>query len=164
MAYFDQIILAIDADSCLKLLHGEASFMEKRVLGNVKYLYDVTVTHNDLQYMEKVCLFYYYSTLVSCSHSLKFYEVNYDPRHNASIPADSSTEERKAAEDAFQFAEKNFRPLYYTMQYPQDKSKIEMSFDLTHYQPQFRGEKPAGPFDRNDTSKHRNECRRMPTN
>ena len=51
MAYFDQIILAIDADSCLKLLHGEASFMEKRVLGNVKYLYDVTVTHNDLQYM-----------------------------------------------------------------------------------------------------------------
>ncbi len=53
-AYFDQIILAIDADSCLKLLRNEATFMEKRVLGNVKYLYDVTITHNDLQYMKKV--------------------------------------------------------------------------------------------------------------
>lgn len=44
------------------------------------------------------------------------------------------------------------------MQYPQDKSKIEMSFDLTHYQPQFRGEKPAGPIDPQDKSEHRNEC------
>jgi hypothetical protein len=40
------------------------------------------------------------------------------------------------------------------MQYSEDRSKIEMSFDLTHYQPQFRGEKPAGPIDPNDTSNH----------
>ena len=53
-AYFDTIILAIDADSCLKLLGKQASFKEKRVLGNVKYLYDVTITHNDLAYMKKV--------------------------------------------------------------------------------------------------------------
>lgn len=53
-ANFDQIILAIDADSCLKLLGKEATWMEKRVLGNVKYLYDVTITHNDLGYMQKV--------------------------------------------------------------------------------------------------------------
>ena len=52
--YFDQIILAIDADSCLKLLGKNATFMEKRVLGNVKYLYDVTITHSDLAYMKKV--------------------------------------------------------------------------------------------------------------
>lgn len=53
-AHFDQLILAIDADSCLTLLGNEASFMEKRVLGNVRYLYDVTITHNDLSYMNKV--------------------------------------------------------------------------------------------------------------
>lgn len=53
-AHFDQLILAIDADSCLKLLRNEASFLERRVLGNVKYLYDVTITHNDLSYMKKV--------------------------------------------------------------------------------------------------------------
>lgn len=56
-AYFDQIILAIDADSCLKLLGRDATFMEKRVLGNVKYLYDVTITHNDLAYMKKVFIY-----------------------------------------------------------------------------------------------------------
>lgn len=48
------------------------------------------------------------------------------------------------------------------MQYPEDKSKIEMSFDLTHYQPQFRGEKPAGPIKATDTSDHRNESRPVP--
>ena len=54
-AHFDQLILAIDADSSLKLLDKQASWKEKRVLGNVKYLYDVTITHNDLEYMKKVC-------------------------------------------------------------------------------------------------------------
>lgn len=54
VAVFDELILAIDADSALKLLGKEASWKEKRVLGNVKYLYDVTITHNDLPYMKKV--------------------------------------------------------------------------------------------------------------
>ncbi|KAI0074371.1 FAD/NAD(P)-binding domain-containing protein [Panus rudis PR-1116 ss-1] len=138
-ACFDELILAIDADSALKVLGKEASWMEKRVLGSVKYLYDVTITHNDLDYMKK------------------YYETRYDPSHNAPLSSTSSAQERAEAEEAFTFAEKNFRPLYYTMQYPQDKSKIEMSFDLTHYQPQFRGEKPAGPIDPNDTSDHRNK-------
>ena len=53
-ANFDHIILAIDANSALKLLGKGASWMEKRILGNVKYLYDVTITHNDLEYMQKV--------------------------------------------------------------------------------------------------------------
>lgn len=54
IANFDEIILAIDADSALKLLGSEASWMERQVLGRVKYLYDVTITHNDLDYMKKV--------------------------------------------------------------------------------------------------------------
>lgn len=65
--------------------------------------------------------------------------------------------------DAFDFAAHKFRPLYYTMQYDQDKSKIEMSFDLTHYQPQFRGEKSSGPISESDRSDHRNECRPPPS-
>ena len=64
--------------------------------------------------------------------------------------------------EAFDFAARNFRPLYYTMQYDEDKSKIEMSFDLTHYQPQFRGEKPAGPISASDRTEHRNECEPLP--
>ncbi|PCH43806.1 FAD/NAD(P)-binding domain-containing protein [Wolfiporia cocos MD-104 SS10] len=139
-AYFDELILAIDADSCLQLLGKEASWLEKKVLGNVKYLYDVTITHNDLEYMQK------------------YYETRYDSSHNAPLEASSSAQERHETVEAFEFAKNNFRPLYYTMQYLQDPSKIEMSFDLTHYQPQFRGEKPAGPIDPKDKADHRNEC------
>lgn len=93
---------------------------------------------------------------------MKFYEVQYDPSHNAPLSSTASAKERSEAEESFAFAERNFRPLYYTMQYPEDKSKIEMSFDLTHYQPQFRGEKPAGPISAHNTSDHRNESRTSP--
>ena len=57
--FFDELILAVDADSCLKLLGKQSTWMERKVLGNVKYLYDVTITHNDLEYMRKVCSRYY---------------------------------------------------------------------------------------------------------
>lgn len=51
---FDELILAVDADAALKLLGKEATWIERRILGSVKYLYDVTITHNDLDYMKKV--------------------------------------------------------------------------------------------------------------
>lgn len=51
---FDEMIVACDADAALKILGKDASWMEKKVLGNVKYLWDVTTTHNDFDYMQKV--------------------------------------------------------------------------------------------------------------
>jgi predicted NAD/FAD-binding protein len=56
-AEFDSLILATDADSALTILGKEASRMERRVLGGVKYLHDLTVTHTDTDYMRKVPLF-----------------------------------------------------------------------------------------------------------
>ena len=56
---FDELILAVDADSCLKILGNQASWMEKKVLGNVKYFYDISITHYDYAYMEKVRPFLY---------------------------------------------------------------------------------------------------------
>ena len=58
--YFDELIFAADADSCLKMLGDEASWMERKVLGNVKYFYDISVTHCDRDYMEKVSDIYIY--------------------------------------------------------------------------------------------------------
>ena len=66
--------------------------MERRVLGSVKYLYDVTITHDDLAYMKR------------------HYEVAFDE----SLVAQS------APDDQVRFAKEKFRPLYYTMQYPED--------------------------------------------
>jgi hypothetical protein len=55
-AEFDYLILATDADSALTILGKEASWMERHVLGGVKYLHDLTVTHMDTDYMRKVPL------------------------------------------------------------------------------------------------------------
>lgn len=67
---------------------------------------DVTITHSDLSYMQK------------------HYETAYRPELNAQSTG-------KDDDEAFRFAEKSFRPLYYIKVYEEDKSKIEMSFDLT---------------------------------
>ncbi|KIM34211.1 hypothetical protein M408DRAFT_325676 [Serendipita vermifera MAFF 305830] len=112
---FDEIIFACDADTALKVLGNEATFMERKVLGNVKYLYDVSVTHCDQAYMEK------------------YYQLRFDEALFAS-KGNGGQEDR----DAFKFAQENFNPLYFIRSYPSDKRKIEMSFDLTNYQPQFK--------------------------
>lgn len=95
-----------DADTALKLLGKTATWQERQVLGNVLYLSDVTITHNDLDYMKK------------------HYETQYRPELNAKSQG-------KEDDEAFDFAEKDFRPLYYIKEYEEDRSKIEMSFDLT---------------------------------
>ncbi|KAG6810135.1 hypothetical protein H0H92_013167 [Tricholoma furcatifolium] len=127
---FDEIVICTDADAALTLLGEDARWLEKRVLGNVKYLWDVTVTHNDLDYMEK------------------YYQVRYDAGLRSKQNVEDNERQRK-----FNFAETSFSPLYFIRSYPSDKSKVEMSFDLTVYQPQaslcaiirFDGILPTGP-------------------
>ncbi|KAG8703531.1 hypothetical protein FRC09_004106 [Ceratobasidium sp. 395] len=100
-ATFDELVMAVDADAALKILGKSAS-------------YDVTITHNDLDYMNK----------------------HYETHFKDELAAEPSS---KDDEEALLLGQKEFKPLYYTKQYDEDKSKIEMSFDLTHYQPQFKG-------------------------
>ncbi|PIL34257.1 hypothetical protein GSI_03968 [Ganoderma sinense ZZ0214-1] len=69
LATFDELILAVDADSALNLLGKAATWKERIVLGIVKYLYDVTITHNPLTYMNK------------------YYETRYSPGFNAPLTA-----------------------------------------------------------------------------
>ncbi|KAJ3561360.1 hypothetical protein NP233_g10242 [Leucocoprinus birnbaumii] len=122
MEVFDELIFCCDADAALKILGSDASWLERRILGNVKYLWDVTVTHSDLSYMEK------------------HYRVRYDPELRSKKDQDDHERRKKYA-----FAEKSFQPLYFIRSVPDDKSKLEMSFDLTVYQPQFDGQSPYGP-------------------
>ena len=162
IAAFDELILATDATSALELLGKEATWKERMVLGNVKYLYDVTITHNDVDYMNKVGFHVQHPTSLLTS-ALQYYETQYSAEFNAPLTVAGGAQQRKNMEQAFEFASSNFRPLYYTMQYAEDHSKIEMSFDLTHYQPQFRGEQPAGPVSTGGRSEHRNECDPLPS-
>ncbi|KAA1471046.1 FAD/NAD(P)-binding domain-containing protein [Dentipellis sp. KUC8613] len=159
--HFDELILAVDADTALKLLDGAskdvkaagASFMERHVLGSVKYLWDVTVTHADFDYMRKYYETEFREDLAVDPAELEKGKGKGKGKEKQKPKDESQAENGNAGEsaggdgpdDPLAFARANFRPLYYTMQYPENRAKLEMSFDLTHYQPQFRGERAAGP-------------------
>lgn len=81
----------------------------------LQYLWDVSVTHSDTEYMQK------------------YYNITYDPAMRSTKRMDDEAQKQYA------FAAESFDPLYFIRSYPSDKSKVEMSFDLTQYQPQFNG-------------------------
>lgn len=85
---FDHIIFACDAETALKSL-AEPSWLERKVLGNVRYYDDVTITHQDVDYMNK------------------HYDIDI-ARHDQ----------------------------YFIRTDPQQPEKLEMSFNLSNYQPQ----------------------------
>ena len=129
-AEFDSLILATDAETALTILGKEATWMERHVLGGVKYLHDLTVTHMDTEYMRKVTLFPSLLTRLDTYFNVIPTKQHYETEFRPELIASSATDdERKRGET-------DFRPLYYTYQYPSALKKLEMSFDLTFYQPQ----------------------------
>ena len=59
----------------------------------------------------------------------QYYRLHYDSSLNS-----SRTDED--AKKAYDLAKNKFAPLYFIRSYPDDKKKVEMSFELTNYQPQ----------------------------
>lgn len=91
---FDELVMACDAETALKLLDGttnQATFMERKVLGNVRYFDDITVTHEDAEYMNK------------------YYELDMKRRDQ-----------------------------YFVRIHEKNPDCIDMSFNLTNYQPQLK--------------------------
>ena len=121
---FDEMVMCVLADDAKKLLGQTATWKEKFVLGGAKFYDDITITHSDPEYFSKV----------------------YETRFNEDLAAKPKS---KAQEDQLAFAKgeietnsdgepSGYRPMYYTHSYTQDMKKIEMSFDCTNYQHQFR--------------------------
>ncbi|KAJ5238989.1 hypothetical protein N7468_003608 [Penicillium chermesinum] len=120
---FDELVLCCPADEAKKLLGKKATWREKYVLGGVKFFNDITITHSDANYFQGI------------------FEAQYDP----ALCAEPTTNERKRQID---FAQQNpvcqkdgwdgFRPMYYTHSFASAPEKIEMGFDCTNYQHQFR--------------------------
>ncbi|KAI1155592.1 FAD/NAD(P)-binding domain-containing protein [Nemania diffusa] len=111
--HFDEIILCCLADKAKEVLGRTASWREKRVLGSAKFSDDITITHNDAEYMKK--------------HYENFY------REDLAVAKTNGVDQTSRLRDAAA----NFRPMYYIKMYEEDKSKLEMSFDTTNYQSQF---------------------------
>ena len=120
---YDELILCVLADDAKKLLGKSATWKERFVLGGARFYDDITITHSDPGYFNSI------------------YETKFD----ADLCAKPKS---KAQEDQIKFAKNEtkgqngepggFRPMYYTHSYASDPEKIEMSFDCTNYQHQFR--------------------------
>lgn len=88
-----------------------------------------------------------------------YFQKHYETKFEPSLCAEPSS---KAQADQIAFAKgeqcgtdnepSGYRPMYYTKSYPQDPKKIEMSFDCSNYQHQFRmghdAETAPVPYDR----------------
>jgi predicted NAD/FAD-binding protein len=129
--HYDELALCTLADEALRILGKTASLRERFVLGGAAFFDDITVTHSDREYFDSV----------------------YETQFSAERCADAKSQETERM-IAFARGEQvgphneppGFRPMYYTHSYAEDPKKIEMSFDCTHYQHQFReGEAQAKP-------------------
>ncbi|CAF0767442.1 unnamed protein product [Adineta steineri] len=110
---FDEMILCILPDQAKKILGKTARWIDKFILGWAKFADDITVTHCDIDYMNK------------------YYTNNY--QSNEAIEDLHGRDERQRCD----FGKTNFKPMYYIKQYKTNPNKLEMSFDCTNYQSQF---------------------------
>ncbi|KAI1484841.1 hypothetical protein F5X96DRAFT_691832 [Biscogniauxia mediterranea] len=112
---YDELVLCCLADTAKTVLGRTATWRERVVLGGAKFSDDLTITHTDADYMKK------------------HYENFYRPDLAVATPT---------GDDDATAAARDFRPMYYIKTYGADRSKLEMSFDTTHYQAQFPARVP----------------------
>ncbi|KAJ5919390.1 hypothetical protein N7466_010333 [Penicillium verhagenii] len=128
-AVYDDLVFCCPADEAKKLLGQQATWRERWVLGGVKFFNDITITHSDSDYFQNI------------------FEAQYDPN----LCAQPTTDERR---NQIAFAKQEpvcqkdgwqgYRPMYYTHSFASAPDKIEMGFDCTNYQHQFRDTLGAG--------------------
>lgn len=117
--HYDEIVFCILADSAKKLLGKSASLSERFVLGNTRWSDDVTVTHNDVDYMRK------------------WYEPHFrDDLAVRTLPGGRDQTARVEEGRA------KYLPMYYIKQVPADSRKLEMCFDCTAFQAQLPKDAP----------------------
>lgn len=117
---FDDLVLCVLADDALKVLGKTATYKERFVLSGAKFFDDITVTHADSNYFNK------------------HYETSFKPSLCAKPQSDGQKEQIAFSKGEQKDEPKGFQPMYYTKSYKSDPKKIEMSFDCTNYQHQFR--------------------------
>ncbi|GAA5982237.1 hypothetical protein JCM11641_006235 [Rhodosporidiobolus odoratus] len=115
---YDELVLCVLADTAKIMLGEQARWVEKRVLGNTKWSDDVTVTHNDTEYMKK------------------WYTVDFPKETAVRKLGDRDESER------YENGKKAFNPMYLIKQNPGDARKLEMCFDCSAFQYQLNQDAP----------------------
>lgn len=133
---FDELVMAVLADDAKKLLGKTATWKEKFVLGGARFFDDITITHSDAKYFQEN------------------YETTFKPELCAEPKSKDQEEQIKFAKNESKGQDgepSGYRPMYYTHSYAEDPRKIEMAFDCTNYQHQFRmdhdAEQAPVPYD-----------------
>jgi len=120
---FDELVMCILADDALKLLGKTSTLRERFVLGGASFFDDITVTHSDSSYFNK-----HYETTFSS-------KLCAEPKsRDQEVQIAFAKGEQRGPENETP----GFRPMYFTKSYAADPKKIEMSFDCSNYQHQFR--------------------------
>lgn len=130
---FDEMVICCPADEAKSLLGQHATWREKYVLGGVKFFNDITITHSDSEYFNHIFEARYRGDLCA--------KGNNQSRRDQIAFSQKTTRTRK---DGWE----GFAPMYYIHSYESDPDKIEMGFDCTNYQHQFReafGENAISP-------------------
>ena len=120
---YDDMVMCILADDAKKLLGKAATWKEKFILGGATFFDDITITHSDADYFQRN------------------YETHFDPSLCAEPKSDEQESMIKFAKNESRGPDGEpggYRPMYYTHSYKEDMHKIEMAFDCTNYQHQFR--------------------------
>ncbi|KAK5746391.1 hypothetical protein LTR17_000771 [Elasticomyces elasticus] len=118
---YDEIVLCVLTDTAKRLLKPTITSLESRILGSAKFANDITVTHQDIDYMKR-----HYENFFDDSLAVK--EIN-------------GVDHSKRVE----YGRENFKAMYLIRPYPSDLTKLEMCFDCTNYQAQFP---PNVPFEK----------------
>ena len=119
---FDELVLCCPADESKKLLGRLATPRERFVLGGVKFYDDLTITHSDSNYFQENFESQYQDEL--CASSSEAYEGK----------VAFAKQQARCQKDGWQ----GFRPMYFTHSASPNPQDIEMGFDCTNYQHQFR--------------------------
>ncbi|EMC97542.1 hypothetical protein BAUCODRAFT_121980 [Baudoinia panamericana UAMH 10762] len=118
---YDEIVLCTLTDTAKRLLKPTITTVESKVLGSAKFANDITVTHQDIDYMKR--------------HYENFYSDEFAVKKLNGVDQTARCD----------FAKEQFKAMYLIRMYPQDLTKLEMCFDCTNYQSQFP---PSVPFEK----------------
>ncbi|QYT02732.1 hypothetical protein H0G86_009726 [Trichoderma simmonsii] len=133
--HFDNLVLCVLADDALRILGKSATWREKLVLGGASFYDDLTVTHHDSDYFTK-------------QYETRFKpELCGEPKSEAqchqisSAKGDSPTlgyASGSGSGSGSGSQHRSFDPMYYTYTYKENPRLIEMSFNCSNYQHQFK--------------------------
>ncbi|KAJ3499611.1 hypothetical protein NLG97_g188 [Lecanicillium saksenae] len=117
---FDKIVFCTLADETLRILGKTATWRERFVLGGASFYDDVTVTHTDSTYFEN------------------HYETHFRSELCAEPTSEAQKQQIAFSNPPGSSSDAGFRPMYYTYTYDSHPKLIEMSFNCSNYQHQFR--------------------------